>query len=310
MSALRKPSRLSPGGTIGVAALSGAVDEERLASGVAALSSMGLRVRLAANVLSRSGTLGLAGSDEERLAGYRELLLDPEVEAIVFSRGGYGAGRILSRLDPNEIARVPKIHCGFSDVTAVSAFLLSRCGIPSFHGPLVATDLAQGLDPRASSSFPSMLMGSGPPLLSLRDADVLVPGSASGILVGGCLSLLAALVGTPEEFDYDGAVVFFEDVAEEAYRLDRMLGALLRAGRFDKIRAILVGGLTRITFSGVEDPARLRALLLERLSPLGVPVVTGLPAGHGVSNVTLPIGARVTWDAPSRALRFEEDIVR
>src|SRR6185503_12079894 len=109
-------------------------------------------------------------------------------------------------------------------------------------------------------------------------------------------SLLAAHVGAPDEFDYDGAVLFFEDVAEEAYRIDRMLGTLLRAGRFAKLRAILIGALSGVTFGGVEDPGRLERLLMERLEPLGIPVVSGMPFGHRGPNVVLPVGARVTVD--------------
>jgi muramoyltetrapeptide carboxypeptidase len=123
--------RLRPGDTVGVAALSGPVDPADLARGCAALEAMGFRVRLASNVGLRTGLLGLAGSEEARLAGYRALLVDPDVRAILFARGGYGATPLLSLLDADEMTAQPKIHCGFSDLTALSGFLLSRCGLPS-----------------------------------------------------------------------------------------------------------------------------------------------------------------------------------
>ncbi len=306
---LVRPPRLVPGDVIGVAATGGPSDPDALERGIGRLEAFGYRVRLASNVRSRSGVLGLAGSDAERVAGYLELVRDPEVKAIVFARGGYGTGRLTPHLDPAEFRANPKIHCGFSDVTVLAGFLLTRCGIPSFHGPMAAADLARDPDPLADRYFPSMLEGRGPSTLELPEADVLVPGHAQGPLVGGCLSILAAMVGSPEEIDYEGALVFLEDVAEGAYRIDRMLGTLIRAGRFDRISGILIGSLSGITFGGGEDPGRLRELLVERLSPLGVPVAAGLPAGHRGTNVTLPIGARSSWDPEARVLRFQEEIV-
>lgn len=301
--------RLRPGDVVGVAALSGPADPGQLARGCAALEEMGYRVRQASNVGLRSGTLSLAGSEAERLAGYRELLLDPGVVAILFARGGYGVTPLLPRLDPAELAANPKIHCGFSDLTALSARLLARCGLPSFHGPLVAADLARGLDPLAAGFFPAMLEGRGPASLPLPDADLLVPGDFEGRLVGGCLSLLAAAVGTGDEFPYEGSVLLIEDVGEEAYRIDRMLVTLRNGGRLAKLSGILIGSLSAVTFGGAQDPPRLRALLAERLGSLGIPVVAGVPAGHGVPNVTLPIGARVAWDGRARVLALPEEIV-
>jgi muramoyltetrapeptide carboxypeptidase len=315
MGDLVRLPRISPGDTIGVAALSGPADPEKLAAGVRTLEGFGYRVRLAPNVLAAEPLLGLAGTAEKRAAGYRELLLDPEVRAILFSRGGYGVARALPYLDPAEAAAHPKIHCGFSDLTVLSSWLL-KAGVPSFHGPMVAADLAGGLDPLSASFFPSMLEGRGPFEIFVEGEEgkggakrsaVLVAGAASGKLVGGCLSLLAASVGTPWEFDYAGALLFFEDIAEEAYRIDRMLGTLIDSGRFAKLSGILIGSLSAVTFGGVEDAARLMAVLEARLAPLGIPVALGLPAGHRAPNATLPVGARAAWDGAG-TLTFLEEI--
>ncbi len=306
---LRRPVRLAPGGVVGVAALSSAVREEDLSAGVAALGSYGYRVRLAPNVVSREPLLGLAGDDDARLDGYLALLRDPEVEAILFARGGYGATRLLERLPDGLIRETAKLHCGFSDLTALSAFLRGRCGLVSIHGPMVAADLARPPDPLTAAWFPALLEGRAPRALEVPGADVLVPGRAEGPLVGGCLSLLAALVGTPWEFDYDGALLFLEEVGEEAYRVDRMLGTLLSAGRFERLAGIIAGSMSRVTFGGVEDPERLRSLLADRLAPLGVPVALGLPFGHAGPNVPLPVGARASWDGRSRTLGLEEEFL-
>lgn len=302
-----KPPRLVPGAVVGVAALSGPVSPEALASGVAALETLGYRVRLAANALSRSGPLALAGSDDERLAGYLGLLSDPEVGAVVLARGGYGLTRLLPRLPAGMLRERPLLHCGFSDGTALSSFLISRCGLLSFHGPMVAADLARPLHPLTARFFPALLEGTGPAELDVPGADVLVPGTARGRLLGGCLSVLSVLVATPWEPSYRGALLLLEDVGEEAYRIDRMITALAQAGRFDKLAGVLIGTMARITFGGTEDPARLRDLLVDRLAPLGVPVAMGLPFGHGEPNVPLPIGAMAEWDGESRTLRLLEE---
>ncbi len=311
MPELIRPRRLVPGDTVGVAALSGPADPESLAAGARELERLGYGVKLARNVGAREPLLGLAGDAAERASAYRELLFDPDVKAIVFSRGGYGVAQALRHLDPADAVRNPKIHCGFSDLTVLSSWLL-KSGVPSFHGPMIAADLAKGLDPLSASFFPSMLEGRGPKKLFLEGEEgkgVLAPGPASGPLVGGCLSLLAASVGAPWEYDYSGAVLFFEDLGEEAYRIDRMLGTLIDAGRFAKLSGVLIGSLTAATFRGSEDPARLRSVLEARLAPLGIPVAAGLPAGHASPNVTLPIGARVAWDGTD-TLTFLEEIVQ
>lgn len=292
-----------------MAALSGPVRPESLDAGVAALERFGYGVRVARNVLETEPLLGLAGDDEARVSGYVSLVKDPDVEAIFFARGGYGVTRLLHRLPERLLAETAKLHCGFSDVTALSAFLRERCGLVSIHGPMVAAELAAPLDAWTAPFFPALLEGRGPACLFVPSAELLVPGRAEGPLVGGCLSLLAALCGTPWDYDYEGALLFLEEVGEEAYRVDRMLGTLVSSGRWSRLAGIIVGCMTRVTFGGTEDPERLRRLLLDRLAPLGVPVGLGLPFGHGGSNVPLPVGARASWDGEARTLAFEEEFL-
>lgn len=306
---LRLPRRLAPGGVVGVAALSGPVREQDLRAGIATLESFGYRVRLAANALSREPLLGLAGDDDERLEGYVSLVADPSVDAILFTRGGYGVTRLLERLPAELLRDRALLHCGFSDLTALSAYLRERCGLLSVHGPMAAADLAKPLDALSAAWFPALLEGRAPLRLEVPAADVLVPGRAEGPLVGGCLSLLAALAGTPWEFDYDGALLFLEETAEEAYRVDRMLGTLISSGRLGRLAGIITGSMARVTFGGAEEPDRLRRLLLDRFAPLGVPVASGLPFGHAGPNVPLPVGARASWDGESRTLAFEEEFL-
>ncbi len=293
-----RPPRLRPGATIGVAAVSGPVDPDRLAAGVRALERRGYRVVLADNVLARRDFL--AGTDAERAAGYRRLLADPGVDAIFFARGGYGASRILRHLDAAQLRSRPRIHLGGSDLTALFAYLGRGAGLVAMYGPMVAVSLDEpGLD------WEAVLRGEVPASHAFGPEDVLAGGSGAGPLLGGCLSLLASLAGTPEAISGDGAVLFWEDVAEPAYRLDRMLTQLERSGTLDRLQAMLIGSISTGANGGGDSSEALSAWLRDRFAGAPFPVVKGFPAGHLRQTRTLPLGARVRLDADRGVLEFD-----
>jgi muramoyltetrapeptide carboxypeptidase len=293
-----RPPRLRPGATLGIAAISGPVDEDRLRRGVAGLERRGYRVVPARNVGSRRGFL--AGSDEERAVGYRELLARPDVDAIVFARGGYGASRILRHLPVEEVAARPRIHLGGSDLTALFAYLGAHARLVTFYGPMVAVGMADQED----SDWERVLVGETPDPHHLEAKDVLAGGTGQGPLLGGCLSLLASLSGTPEAPDLSGAVLFWEDVGEEAYRLDRMLTQLERSGTLDRLQAMIIGSISPGSRGGGETPEALDAWLVDRFAGSPYPVVRGFPAGHLRAGRTLPLGVTVRLDADRRLLEF------
>jgi muramoyltetrapeptide carboxypeptidase len=304
-----KPPRLTPGATIGIAALSGRVEPGRLDRGLAHLKSRGFSIREAANLRLSHGDF--AGSDEERAAGYRALLVDPGVEAIFFARGGWGASRTLDRLDPAEIVANPKIHLGGSDLTSFFAFLDRRCGLVSFLGPMVAVDFARDpIDEETDSSWEEVLSGRAAKEFAIGPGCVIASGRGVGPLAGGCLSLLVALEGTPEAVETEGRVIFWEDVNEEIYRLDRMLTQLERAGRWQRPAGVIIGALEGISRNRRPDPEALSALLAEHFRVAPFPVICGWPAGHGITNRTLPLGAAVSIDTERGSVTFEEAGVR
>ncbi|HEY4231681.1 MAG TPA: LD-carboxypeptidase, partial [Thermoanaerobaculia bacterium] len=293
-----RPPRLRPGATIGVAAISGPVDPNRLDAGVRALERRGYRVVLADNVLARRDFL--AGADAERATGYRRLLADPSVDAIFFARGGYGASRILRHLDVAELRARPRIHLGGSDLTALFAYLGRHAGLVAMYGPMVAVSLDEpGLD------WEAVLRGEAPAGHAFGPDDVLAGGSGEGPLVGGCLSLVASLAGTPEAISGDGAVLFWEDVAEPAYRLDRMLTQLERSGTLDRLQAMLIGSISTGANGGGDSSQAISAWLRDRFAGAPFPVVKGFPAGHIPGTRTLPLGARVRLDADRGVLEFD-----
>jgi muramoyltetrapeptide carboxypeptidase len=237
--AARLPPPAGPGDRVGVAALSGPVDPQRLENGLAALRRFGFEPVLAANAASREGLF--AGSDADRLAAFHRLAADPDLPAILFTRGGHGLLRLLPGIDWELLRRRPRAYLGYSDLTPFLLAVVRRLGLVAFHGPLVAGELARGLVDGERESLLGALAGRYPVELPLR--GFLRRGAASGPLLGGCLSLLTATLGTPHFPDLAGALVFWEDVNEPPYRIDRMLTHLALSGNLDRIGGMMVGHL-------------------------------------------------------------------
>lgn len=244
----------------------------------------------------------LAGDDARRFVELEEALADPDVDAIVPVRGGYGATRLLRGLVPENVRAANKLLVGFSDITALHA-LWARAGLRSIHGPMVAA-LA-----RAESVEVERWMAAveGAPPEAIEGLRPLVGGVAEGPLLGGNLAVLAALVGTPHAPPIDGAILFLEDVGEAPYRVDRMLTTLHEAGWLARVAGVVLGSFTACTPR--DDGVTVDEVLTERLSDLCVPVVAGLEAGHRRNNLELPLGASVRIDASAGALVFLEPAV-
>jgi muramoyltetrapeptide carboxypeptidase len=287
-----KPRALRAGALVAVAAPAGPVAAGRLDRGVAELRALGFEVRVADGVLDRAGfTAGTAASRLDQLHG---LFADDSVRAIVGARGGAGTIHLLPRLDRALVRARPKLVLGYSDITALH-LALDRLGLPSLHGPMVARELAAGESGYDRASLWHGLTGEGDPwasrpgeLAGLRD------GEAEGVLRGGCLSLLAASVGTPWALATAGepTILFVEDVDERPYRIDRMLRQLLVSGALEGVVGVVLGPMDGCG-PGLDDGYTLADVVLEALAPLDVPVAAGLSSGHTAApNVTLPLGVR------------------
>lgn len=294
---LALPPALKPGDVIGVAAPAGPFEKDRFEKGINRLSDLGFSVHIPEGVFDRNGYL--AGSDESRTEILNRLIRDEMVNAVIAARGGYGCMRILEHIDYGALARNPKIVMGFSDITALLTSIYSKSKCVSFHGP-VATSLADADDETLSQTI-DLLTGRFTGSINLDGGSVLSPGVAEGPLLGGNLTLLVHLLGTPWAPDFDGAVLFFEDVHEAPYRLDRMLTALRLAGVLDKAAGVAVGG-----FEGCGDDDEIRDVLERCLNGFHGPAVTGLPIGHGERNLALPMGVNVRLDAENGGLTFLE----
>jgi muramoyltetrapeptide carboxypeptidase len=297
-----KPRHLNPGDTVGVVAPAAAVERSHLERGVGVLASMGFRVKVSERALARSGIL--AGEDRERAGELAAYFADPEVKAIFAARGGYGCGRLMPMLDWEAIARTPKIFVGFSDETFLLNALVDRAGMIAMHGPMVAMDLARGLSERSFEHMKGLLLGEIRSF-TMDARETVRAGTAEGELIGGCLSVLVATLGTPYAPRFDGRVLFLEDVGEKAYRVDRMLVQLKQAGVLERLAAIVFGAIRPI--EGDEQEARLiTRFIADETAALKCPVLTGIEAGHGSENFALPFGVRVRIDGAARRLEFIE----
>lgn len=240
---------------------------------------------------------------------------DSEVDAIVCSRGGYGTPRVLPLLDYDAIIRHPKVFVGFSDITALHVAIRQRTGLVTFHGPMVASDFSQvHVDDYNWPWFEKAVMHSDPvgriampP--QLPGAECVVPGRAAGELMGGNLSLIAATIGSPYQLDPTGKIVLLEEVGEEPYRVDRMLTQLELAGFWKKAAGLVIGESVGCEPSNPENPSLL-SVLKDKLGKLSIPVLYGLPLGHGERKATVPVGVRASLDATQGILSIEDAAVR
>lgn len=300
-----RPPRLRPGDRVAVVAPSGPVVPERLDAGLDILRGWDLDPVLAPHVRAGHEELTyLAAPDERRARDLQDAWCDPAVAAVFAARGGYGAQRMVDLLDWAAIrAAPPKPLIGFSDVTVLHEAFALRAGIATLHGPAVAGEIFRKDEPTRDHLRRTLFTPEDPAVLTLAPgtARTLVPGRARGVTFGGCLALLASEAGTPDARpDATGGLLLLEDVGEAPYAIDRALTQLLRSGTLTGVAGVLLGSWARC---GPYE--RVRAVLMDRLGGLGVPIVEEFGFGHGDSALTLPLGIPATLDADARTLTFE-----
>lgn len=295
------PKPLPRNGHIAVAAISSPGTAVRFDHGLDRLVDIGYRVTAAPNLTERSASY-LAGDDERRAALLNALLRDDSWDALVFARGGYGAMRILDLIDWDALAHNPRPLIGFSDLTALMHAAWIRLGLSTFHGPMVHLDFADGLSSDRLSWFQRALAGeSGLTWNFEPQVQVESKGICEGRLFGGCLSLIVSMLGTEWDGWIDDGILFWEEVGEPAYRIDRMLTQLDLTGRLRGIRGVLIGELKDC---GGPIDGELELRISEIFGDRGIPVVKNLPFGHQGNNLLLPYGQIVRVDTSQGTLHF------
>jgi muramoyltetrapeptide carboxypeptidase len=324
---------LAPGDTVVIVAPAKYLDHERVDYATKRLEKMGFKVRIPKDLFRKKGFLG--GSDEDRARELMEAFRDPEVKAIFPGTGGYGTTRIVDKLDYDVIRRNPKILVGFSDITALHIAINQQTGLVTFHSPLPEWGLGtkEDLSPFAAKWFWRALLAKSyndgaPPGYTIfahpSDGDkvdkklfqdvprpvTLHAGKACGHLIGGNLSVVHALMGTPHEIQTADKILFLEDVGEAPYRIDRMLNTLRLAGKFDHVAGVILGQFSaRKDEAKWDDDESVDDVLKEYFARMRVPVVAKFPIGHVRFNATLPEGAMAELDAREQTLRILENPV-
>jgi muramoyltetrapeptide carboxypeptidase len=312
-----RPKRLRPGDVIGLVDPASAtwepVDVDIVEESLAAL---GFKAKRGPNLLNRRGYF--AGTDEQRAADLNAMFADREVKAIQCVRGGWGSARLLPLLDWTSIARSPKILLGYSDVTALLLSLHAKTRLVTFHGPVGVSPwnrfnvdwLRRVLIDAQAVTFSNLKEVDEDALTQTQNRiQTITPGKARGRLLGGNLTVLTTIIGSGYLPDWDGCVLFIEDVQEAPYRIDRMLTQLRLAGILQKARAVIFGNCTKCDPSSDFGSLTITDVLHDHLAPLGVPAWRGAMIGHIERQFTLPIGIEVEVDAVAGTITMLEPAV-
>ena len=312
-----RPKRLKSGDTIGlIAPGSNAWEDEEIEYAMDVLRSFGFKVKPGKHLFDRKGYL--AGEDKNRAADVNQMFADKSIDGVYCLRGGYGSPRILPYLDFPMIKENPKALIGYSDITALLNAIYAKTGLITFHGPMPR----ENFTPYTVLSFKEVLFEgrsnielATPPAFEVQEGHAekdnrlttVTPGKASGRLIGGNLSLMVKLIGTPYEPDYNNKILFLEDIDEAPYRVDGMLTHLLVAGRLKKLAGIVFGKCTDCNASG--PSLSLEQVINDRLGQLNIPVLKGLMIGHIEDLATIPVGAMATLNASKKRLILKESVV-
>jgi len=308
-----KPFLISKNATIGIVSpASCPPDEQIYRHGINYLKKSGYNVVESEHVLEKRGYL--AGDDGDRVNDLNKMFQDPAIDAIICSRGGYGAPRIIDQIDFQAIQNNPKIFIGYSDITSLNLAIWQKTGLVNFSGSMVAVEMGRGIDSFTEHHFWKMLTTVKPiGLLSNPPGDpitVFKQGKAGGRLLGGCLSLINVLLGTSYCPDFKNAILVIEDIDEEPYRVDRYLAQLKLAGILNQVSGIIVG---QFIDCEPKDPGKpgleLDEIFQDYFRPLNIPIITNFAYGHGQVKHIMPIGVYAVLDTDKGGLIISESAV-
>ncbi|MDW3196938.1 MAG: LD-carboxypeptidase [Cytophagales bacterium] len=305
---LIKPPALKKGGTVGLVTPASSLTRSAFEKTLANIETLGFKVKYSDNLRVTRGFL--SGTDAQRLTDLHEMFENGEVDAIICARGGYGSARLLPNLQADLIKRNAKPLVGYSDITALHQFIYAKTGLVTFHGPVGASDY----NDFTRDYMEDLVMKGKKIKIQADEPQVIVPGEAEGQLVGGNLSLLASLVGTPYQMTYEGHILFIEEIGESTYRVDRMLTQLVQSGALKGVKGIALGYFTNCDAKpgdrGYEQSISLMEVFKDQFEDLGVPVLAGLPFGHEEHNATLPVGVRAKLDTSKGSIKTLEAAVK
>ena len=300
------PKQLKKGDTVGIICPSSAIPSDKIEKVKSCVENIGYKTKLADN-LDKVFAGYMAGDGDERAKWVNKMFADPEVDAIFCVRGGDGSSRLMPYLDYEIIKANPKIFVGYSDVTNIHMALNQICGMVSFHGPMISSNMIDGLtDEESTSFFDTINAESDFDYQNPKGYEIkkLKRGKAIGNLVGGNLSLLSASIGTPFEVESEDNILFIEEVCEPMSKIEKWIFHLRNAGKLDKCRGIVLGQFTKV--ENAEEPSYdENEVTLAALRNLAIPVVCNVQSGHGKPMMTLPLGTLCTLDADEGRISFK-----
>lgn len=307
---MRKPAALKKGDTIGLVATSSPIGNlEKIKKCEEALNEMGFKVVAGESCYLQYGYL--SGPDDVRARDVNRMFGDKSIQGIFCIRGGYGASRILDKLDYDMIRHNPKVFAGYSDITAIHIALNQICSMVTFHGPMPSTDMIPEFNSFSEDSF--LRSVTNEKTLGLMDnpedetIKSLVGGCASGAIVGGNLSLVAAFLGTKYEINTKDKLLFLEDIDEEPYRVDRMLTQLRLAGKLNECRGIILGDFNNCTPKSYNPSLSLMEVFQDIIVTSGKPTIFNFKAGHCKPMITIPLGVKAVLNADECSLTVIEE---
>jgi muramoyltetrapeptide carboxypeptidase len=295
--------KLSPNSIIGLVSPAWIPVMDRLTAGISYLESKEIRVKRGNNLEKIHGYF--SGSDEERAEDLHQMYADPDVKMIICSRGGWGGLRIINKLDYDLIKRNPKPLVGYSDITTLQLAIWAKTGVPSFSGPMVGVEMGKGINDFTERHFWGQIYNDYLNYdldLTETTTEILINGEVDGNLLGGCLSLVCHLLGTPFSPDFQGSILFLEDVGEQPYKIDRYFAHLKQAGVFEKIGGLILGEF----IDCVDDNERsftVSELIHNYFSQAPFPVIQNFPYGHGDVKFSMPIGVKASLNTYHKQLR-------
>lgn len=290
-----RPKPLKKGDKIALIGASSPTPQDRIEPSIKAMEELGFEVVLGESARGYHGFL--SGSDELRANDINTMFEDKSIKGIFAIRGGYGAARLLDMLDYDMIKKNPKVFAGYSDVTALHNVFNERCKLITFHTPMASTEFYKGVDEYTMNYFKKNIFSDEPLGIVKNPVDqeikTLVSGKAKGKLVGGNLSLIASMMGTPYELDTKGKILFLEDVDESPYRIDRMLLQLKQCGKFKDAEGIILGAWTNCEPKEDENSLSLMEIFEELIIPENKPTIYNLACGHCMPTMSIPMGAKI-----------------
>ena len=297
--------QINQNSTVGIISPAYIPIDERFQSGLRYLKEKGLNVITGNNIGKEHGYF--AGTDGERIDDLHQMFSDPQVDMILAARGGWGGLRLLDRIDFDLIKQNPKIFIGYSDITTLHLAIYEKTGIPSLSGPMLAVEMGKGILPFTEQHFWDQIFNKESIYTfdyKQTDTIIMSAGKAEGILLGGCLSLVTHLLGTPYSPDYTEAILFLEDVGEKPYKIDRYFAHLKQAGVFDQIKGLILGDFIDCEAEEGEVSFNLDELINDYFSDKSYPIIKQFPYGHGDIKFSMPIGVNASLDTESGELRL------